>query len=87
MQAVKALYKEGKIQLLEPLQGITVAELLVIVLDKSEPTTHNQLPTLLTQHSALSAEEDIKSLGLASFFDTNEDNNVDWEDMFDVKPG
>jgi len=79
MQAVKALYKEGKIQLLEPLKGITEAELFIIVLDKAEPTANRSLPTT---HS----EQDFKTLGLGSFFDTNEDNNVDWEDMFDVKP-
>ena len=78
MQAVKALYKEGKIQLLEPLKGITEAELFIIVLDKAEPTVHCQMPTD-------NSEQDFKSLGLTSFFDTNEDNNVDWEDMFDVK--
>jgi len=79
MQAVKALYKQGQIQLLEPLQGITEAELFIIVLDKTEPTVRCQMPTT---HS----EQDFKTLGLASFFDANEDNNVDWEDMFDVKP-
>ena len=29
--------------------------------------------------------QEFKSLGLTSFFDTNEENNVDWEEMFDVK--
>ena len=91
MQAVKALYKQGQIQLLEPLNGITEAELFIIVLDKTDTTTHTKLPTDSTQHSALStqhslgSEQDFKSLGLNSFFDTNEYNNVDWEDMFDVK--
>ncbi len=91
MQAVKALYKEGKIQLLAPLQGVTEAELFVIVLDKIETTASSPQLTDSTQHSALStqhsfgSEQDFKTLGLTSFFDTNEDNNVDWEDMFDVK--
>lgn len=66
MQAIKALYKEGKIQLLSPLQGITEAELFIIVLDKSE--------------------QDFNAIGQANFFDTDEDNNVDWEAIFDVKP-
>ena len=34
----------------------------------------------------VNSESDFKSLGLNSFLDTNEDNNVDWEEMFDVKP-
>jgi len=82
MQAVKALYKEGRIQLLEPLQGVTEAELFVIVLDKIE-----QAGNVVTTFSPMedNSEQEFKSLGLASFFDTNEDNNVDWEEMFDVK--
>ncbi len=27
------------------------------------------------------SEQEFKSLGLASFFDTNEDNNVDWQEI------
>ena len=83
MQAVKALYKEGRIQLLEPLCGVTEAELFVIVLDKNE-LTGNTVTTFSPVE--VNSEQEFKSLGLASFFDTNEDNNVDWEDMFDVKP-
>jgi hypothetical protein len=29
----------------------------------------------------VNSEHDFKALGLASFFDTHEDNNVDWEDV------
>ena len=83
MQAVKALYKEGKIQLLEPLHGVTEAELFVIVLDKNEQTG-NAVNTF--SPIDVNSEQEFKSLGLASFFDTNEDKNVDWEEMFDVKP-
>ncbi len=28
-------------------------------------------------------EQEFKAIGMASFFDTSEDNNVDWEDLFD----
>jgi len=31
------------------------------------------------------AEQDFKTIGLTSFFNTDDDNNVDWEDLFDVK--
>jgi hypothetical protein len=82
MQAVKALYKEGHIQLLEPLQGVTEAELFVIVLDKNEQT--GNVGTTFSPIE-VNSEQEFKSLGLASFFDTNEDNHVDWEEMFDVK--
>ena len=83
MQAVKALYKEGKIQLLAPLQGVTEAELFVIVLDKVEQTGNVVKTFSLIEDNS---EQEFKSLGIDSFFDTNEDNNVDWEEIFDVKP-
>jgi len=83
MQAVKAIYKEGNIQLLSPLQGVTEAELFVIVLDKAEQT--GSVVTTF-QPVAINSEQEFKAIGLSNFFDTNEDNNVDWEDLFDVKP-
>jgi len=82
MQAVKALYKHGKIQLLEPLQGVDEAELFVIVLDKDNTT--NQMTQSFTQ-TETNAEQEFKAIGLKSFFNTNEDNNIDWEEVFDVK--
>lgn len=83
MQTVKALYKEGKIQLLTPIQGVDEAELFIIVLDKDEQATA-QTKTFSPQQT--SSEEDFKSIGLASFFDGNEDNDVDWENFFNAKP-
>ena len=82
MQAVKALYKDGNIQLLEPLNGIKEAELFIIVLDKDNKSS-NTAQSFISEE--LSSEQDFKAIGLTSFFNTDEDNNVDWEDMFDVK--
>ena len=82
MQAVKALYKDGSIQLLEPLNGIKEAELFIIVLDKDNKSS-NTAQSFISEE--LSSEQDFKAIGLTSFFNTDEDNNVDWEDMFDVK--
>lgn len=83
MQAIKALYKEGKIQLLSPLRGVTEAELFIIVLDKSEQAGGVAQSFLRAMDSS---EQDFNAIGQAGFFDTDEDNNVDWEDIFDVKP-
>ena len=33
------------------------------------------------------SESEFKVIGLASFFDTQDDAHVDWEDMFDVSLG
>ena len=31
------------------------------------------------------SEEEFKALGLKAFFDTEDDADVDWEEVFDVK--
>ncbi|MGZ5029188.1 MAG: hypothetical protein ACXV8I_01140 [Methylobacter sp.] len=82
MQAVKALYKKGNIQLLEPLQGVDEAELFIIVLDKDENSSNI---AQFFAEKASNSEQDFKAIGLNSFFNTDEDNNIDWEEMFDVK--
>ncbi|MBZ4195088.1 MAG: hypothetical protein LAE24_12415 [Candidatus Contendobacter sp.] len=84
MQTVKASYRNGNIQLLTPLTGVEQAELLIVVLDHEGETKGAVAASFqsLPSHS----EQDFKALGLASFFDTNDDNQVDWEDVFDVKP-
>ncbi|MBN4079375.1 hypothetical protein JYT26_01915 [Beggiatoa alba] len=83
MQTVKALYKKGNIQLLTPIQGVDEAELFIIVLDKDEQVTAQ---TKMYQPQQASSEQDFQSIGSASFFEGNEDNNVDWEDFFNAKP-
>ncbi len=37
------------------------------------------------QSRARNEEKQFEAIGLAFFFDTNEDNNVDWDDLFDVQ--
>ena len=84
MQAVKAVYKEGNIHLLTPLVGISEAELFVIVLDKDDQASG----VAQSFHAAASnSEKEFQAIGLTSFFDTEEDNDVNWEELFDVKAG
>jgi len=84
MQAVKALYKHGNIELLEPLTGVEEAELFIVVLDKKEQNSDAVRTFLATEKNS---EQEFKSIGLASYFATDEDNEVDWEEVFDVKAG
>ena len=35
----------------------------------------------------ISSEEDFESLGIASFFEKQRDESVDWDEYFDVKAG
>lgn len=81
MQVVKAIYRKGDIHLLSPLPGIDEAELLVIVLDQKEETG---VPATSFRSLPSHSEEDFKVLGMASFFDTDEDSQVNWEEVFDV---
>lgn len=82
MQAIKALYQQGQVHLLEPITNVEEAELFVIVLDKPA-TTGSAIKTLIPLES--NSEQDFKVLGLAHFFDTDKDQAIDWEDYFNVK--
>jgi hypothetical protein len=83
MQAVKALYKNGQVQFLSPLAGIEEAELFVIVLDKDQKAggVANAF-----QVKSPDSETEFQTAGLNHFFNTEDDNSIDWEDAFDVKP-
>ena len=83
MQAVKAIYKEGHIHLLSPLVGVSEADLIVIVLDRDDKM-EGMAKSFRTGPST--SEEEFQAIGLASFFDIEDDSNIDWEDVFDVKP-
>ena len=64
MQAVKAIYKNGSIQLLTPLQGIEEAELFVIVLDKNDQARGVAESFRVREASS---EDNFRAIGLSSF--------------------
>lgn len=79
MLALKAKYEKGRIQLLEPMpDGIDSAELHIVVIPSaiSAKECHAQPRT---------SEEEFKEIGLAAFFDTEDDAVIDWEDYFGLK--
>ena len=84
MQAIKTIYKEGNIHLLLPLPGVKEAELFIIVLDKDDQASvaANSFRTEIS-----SSEEEFQAIGLTSFFDTEDANDVNCEELFDVKAG
>ena len=51
-----------------------------IVLDKDNNTGGG---VTQFQFGERCVEQEFKAIGMASFFDTSEDDNVDWEDLFD----
>jgi hypothetical protein len=82
MQAVKAVYKEGNIHLLTPLVGVNEAELFVTVLDKDDQASG---AAQSFRAVASNSEQEFQGIGLTSFFDTEDDNDINWEELFDFK--
>ena len=70
MLAVKGYYRNGHIELAEPIpEHISTAELNIVVIPVMESTP----------------ESDFKAIGLKSVFDAKEDADVDWEKFFGLK--
>lgn len=85
MLAIKARYNQGRIELIEPMPAnILSAELNIIVIP-SEIKVENAIPADEYHVRTRSSEEEFKQIGLAAFFDTDDDVNVDWEDCFGLK--
>jgi len=58
------------------------AELFIVVLDKKEENSEISKTLIATEKNS---EQEFKAIGLASYFDTDEDHEVDWEEVFDVR--
>jgi hypothetical protein len=71
MLAIKGHYKNGQVNLLNPIPNIEEAELYIVVIEKP--------------NMSKSPEEEFEEIGLHHFFDTDDDKDIDWEDVFDVK--
>jgi limonene-1,2-epoxide hydrolase len=82
MLAIKARYNRGIIELLEPIPADIISAELNIVVIPSEPKEETVIPQDSNHTCVRSSEEEFKLIGLAAFFDTEDDANVDWEDYF-----
>ena len=85
MLAIKANYKNGKITLIDqmPLQ-IKKAKLTIVV----EPYDEFEQITIPAQEFMVmekDSETEYELIGLNSFFDTDNDKNINWEDYFGLK--
>ncbi len=86
MIALKAIYEKGRIKFLEPMpDGIDKAELHIIVI----PAANEKKDQTISSHDfdlqSKSSENEFKEIGLAYFFNTEDDANIDWEDYFGLK--
>ncbi|MEA3641481.1 MAG: hypothetical protein VBE63_16280 [Lamprobacter sp.] len=82
MHTVKAIYQNNQIQLLAPLQAADQTELLIVVLDQEG---HLGPPAGQLHAMPTPSEEEFRAIGMASFFSDQDDQDVDWEEVFDVK--
>lgn len=85
MLAIKANYKNGKITLIDqmPLQ-IKKAKLTIVV----EPYDESEQIAIPAQEFMVmekESETEYELIGLNSFFDTDNDKNINWEDYFGLK--
>jgi len=85
MLAIKANYKNGKITLIDqmPLQ-IKKAKLTIVV----EPYDEFEQIAIPAQEFTVMEKEsgtEYELIGLNSFFDTDNDKNINWEDYFGLK--
>ena len=82
MLTIKASYKNGRITLIEPMPDkIKNAKLTIVV----EPVDEPEKMTIPAQEYAVMAkdsETEYQLIGLNSFFDNENDKNIDWEDYF-----
>lgn len=80
MHAIKALYRNGNIELLSPLSAADDTELLILVLDREGRTG---IPSETLRRGPSTSEEEFRALGMASFANDSDAPDVDWEEVFD----
>jgi len=85
MLAIKANYIAGKITFIEQIPDqIRKAKLTIIVEPDDEPEKIS-IPAQEYMVREKDSETEYKLIGLNSFFDTEDDKNVNWEDYFGLK--
>ena len=84
MLAIKGKLKNGKIEMLESIRGMKSADLYIVVIPDNDDSDRGTYKTVHESFHGrvMESEEEFKQIGLSSFFDTEDDKNVDWEDVF-----
>ena len=85
MLAIKADYNNGKITFIDALPDRIKKARLTIVVDSEDEQGEILIPAQEFAQKQRSSEEEFELIGLQSFFDTEDDKNVDWEDYFGLK--
>ncbi|MBK1621933.1 hypothetical protein CKO42_26925 [Lamprobacter modestohalophilus] len=81
-EARRPRYRNGNIERLSPLSATEETELLIVVLDREGRTG---IPSETLKRSPSTSEEAFRALDRASFADDGDDQDVEWEEVFDVQ--
>lgn len=88
MLAVKGHYRQGRIELDAPIAGVDEADVIVVIADR----TTTRFMSGFQEQVLNSPAEDIwnnldafEAASLETFFQGDDDKDVDWLEVFDVK--
>lgn len=85
MLAIKANYSDGKITFIDALPERIKKARLTIVVESDDEQEKISIPAQEFAFSQKDSESEFKLIGLNSFFDSEDDKNVNWEDYFGLK--
>ena len=79
---IQAIYRQGKIELMESIQDLDQVDLYVLIVPSGqEPRSSAECLT----KSGCNPGEEFKMIGLHLFLDPKDDAHINWEDVFGVK--
>jgi hypothetical protein len=85
MYKIKGIYKNGKIELSEPIpEKISSAEISIFFFTKDTEDKLLVNKTKIKNPSQIS-DNKFKQMKLETFFYSEDDSDVDWEDHFGIK--
>ena len=86
MLAVKGYYENGQVHFSEALpRDIIKAKLTIVIELEESQDDRSSIHMDGCRISRQIAEDDFRKLGLYSFFTTDDDANVDWEEHFGIR--
>lgn len=85
MLAIKADYNNGKITFIDALPERIKRARLTIVVESDDEQEKTTIPAQEFALAQKESETEFKLIGLNSFFDTEDDKNINWEDYFGLK--
>ena len=88
MLAVKGHYRQGRIELDTPIAGVDEADVIVVIADQTTTRFMSAFQEQILNSPAEVVWDDLDAFEAASletFFQEDDDKDVDWLEVFDVK--